>query len=100
MPVRALFVTSRPIASVILCATLVLSITLVLTGCGVSSTATEWSWVSGSNTADASGYNVASARFNWTDSADNAAQGYTAQSYAGNQPREAAAQPNHFWEFT
>jgi len=96
MPVRHRSFKSLPVALLSLSATFALSITLL--GCGVSSTANEWSWVSGSNTLDASSLyaaagNVREARYNWTESSSNSS---SAPAYASSAPKQL----NRFWEFS
>ncbi len=97
MPVRPRVLKSLAVAFVSLSAAFALSIALL--GCGVSSTANEWSWANGSKTVDASGLyglvatgNVREAHYNWTDSSERVSD---SQTYAAN----ATEQQSHFWEF-
>ena len=98
MPVRPRIVKRFTVAAVSLSAAFALSVALL--GCGVSSTAKEFSWATGSKTPGSTGLyglattgSAAEARFNWTDSSENSS---AAQTYASN-----ATEPlNHFWEFS
>ena len=101
MPVRYSIFNSPPATLLIVSAIVVHSLTLVLTGCGASSTANEWSWVNGnttgrSTTVSTLAGNAPDARYSWTDGSSDLAG---APTYASNRSSEQT-EPIHFWEFT